>query len=101
MGDAILGYKAHLGAGVILSNVRLDRQEVIVITPDGQRIATGLRKFSGILGDHAEVGCNSVVNPGTLIGRHSIVYPLASVSGIIPAHSLVKVRPTQEVVTRR
>ncbi len=100
VGDAVLGYKAHLGAGVILSNVRLDRGEVVVM--DGaRRIATGLRKFSAVLGDHAEVGCNSVVNPGTLIGRNSIVYPLSSVQGIIPADSILKVRQTQELVAKR
>ena len=100
VGDAILGYKAHLGAGVILSNVRLDRSEVIVMH-DGKRIPTGLRKFSAIMGDHAEIGCNSVVNPGTLVGRNSIVYPLASVNGVVPANTILKVRQSQEMVQRR
>jgi NDP-sugar pyrophosphorylase family protein len=100
VGDAILGYKAHLGAGVILSNVRLDRGEVIVMH-DGKRIATGLKKFSAIIGDHAEIGCNSVVNPGSLVGRKSIIYPLTSVNGVIPANSFVKLRQTQQIVERR
>ncbi|RBP39048.1 transferase family hexapeptide repeat protein [Roseimicrobium gellanilyticum] len=100
VGDAILGYKAHLGAGVILSNVKLDRLEVVVVH-EGQRISTGLRKFSAIIGDHAEIGCNSVVNPGTLVGRNTIIYPLSSVNGVIPANSFVKLRQTQEIVQRR
>src|SRR6187401_67026 len=100
VGDAILGYKAHLGAGVILSNVRLDRAEVIVKHGD-QRLATGLRKFSAIVGDHAEIGCNAVISPGTIIGRRCIVYPCANFSGILPENSILKVRQTHEVETRR
>ena len=100
VGDAILGYKAHLGAGVILSNVRLDRKEVVV-SHEGKRISTGLRKFSAIIGDHAEVGCNSVLNPGTLIGRNSIIYPCASFTGVLPADSVLKVRQMHEVAPKR
>lgn len=100
VGDAVLGYKAHLGAGVILSNVRLDRGEVIV-SHEGNRTPTGLRKFSAVLGDHAEVGCNSVVNPGTLIGRRSVIHPLASVQGVIPPDTILKVRQSQELAARR
>ena len=100
VGDAILGYKAHLGAGVILSNVRLDRSEVIVKHGE-QRLATGLRKFSAIIGDHAEVGCNAVISPGTVIGRRCIVYPCANFSGVLPENSILKVRQTHEVETRR
>ncbi|HCN31303.1 MAG TPA: UDP-N-acetylglucosamine diphosphorylase, partial [Verrucomicrobiales bacterium] len=77
VGDAVLGYKAHLGAGVVLSNVRLDRSEVVVNGPLRAE-STGLMKFSAIIGDHVEIGCNSVINPGTLIGRRSIIYPLTS-----------------------
>lgn len=100
VGDSILGFKAHLGAGVILSNVRLDRREVTV--DDGRHThATGLRKFGAIIGNHAEVGCNSVINPGSLLGPHSIVYPLSSFGGVLPAHSILKTRQTQSVVARR
>lgn len=99
VGDAILGYKAHLGAGVILSNVRLDRAEVIV--RDGSTImATGLRKFSAVIGDHAEIGCNSVISPGTVIGRRCIIYPLANFSGVLPENTILKVRQNQQVVPR-
>ena len=100
VGDSILGYKAHLGAGVILSNVRLDRREV-VITAEGKRITTGMKKFSAVIGDLAEVGCNSVISPGTLIGPRSIVYPCANFSGVLPADSILKVRQQQEIAPRR
>lgn len=99
VGDSILGYKAHLGAGVILSNVRLDRGEVSVSLEDRQ-IATGLRKFGAVIGDQAEIGCNSVINPGSLIGRHSIIYPLSSFGGVLPANSILKTRQQQQVVKR-
>jgi NDP-sugar pyrophosphorylase family protein len=100
VGDAVLGHKAHLGAGVILSNVRLDRQEVVV--KDGEkRIATGLRKFSAIIGDHAEIGCNSVISPGTIIGRKCIVYPCANFSGVLPENSILKLRQSHEIGQRR
>ncbi len=99
VGDAILGHRAHLGAGVVLSNVRLDRGEVLVQDPGGT-LATGLRKFSAVIGDHAEIGCNSVINPGSLIGRRSLVYPLSSFTGVLPADSILKTRQTQQVVKR-
>jgi NDP-sugar pyrophosphorylase family protein len=99
VGDAILGYKAHLGAGVILSNVRLDRAEVII--RDGSTtLPTGLRKFSAVIGDHAELGCNSVISPGTIIGRRCIIYPLANFSGVLPEKTILKVRQNQQVVPR-
>ncbi len=99
VGDSILGYKAHLGAGVVLSNVRLDRSEVLV--DDGKKShATGLRKFGAVIGDLAEIGCNSVINPGSLIGRRSIVYPLTSFAGVLPASSILKTRQQQVVVPR-
>ncbi|MGN1373593.1 MAG: UDP-N-acetylglucosamine pyrophosphorylase [Candidatus Coproplasma sp.] len=85
VGDSILGYKCHLGAGAIISNVRQDRAEISV---DG--IKTGLKKFGAILGDFVEIGCNSVLNPGTVIGRNSSVYPLTSVRGVIAPDSIVK-----------
>ncbi len=99
VGDAVLGFKAHLGAGVILSNVRLDRAEVI-LKFGSEHIATGLRKFSAIIGDHAEIGCNSVISPGSLIGRRSIIYPCANFSGVLPENTILKVRQHQEMVLR-
>jgi UDP-N-acetylglucosamine diphosphorylase / glucose-1-phosphate thymidylyltransferase / UDP-N-acetylgalactosamine diphosphorylase / glucosamine-1-phosphate N-acetyltransferase / galactosamine-1-phosphate N-acetyltransferase len=100
VGDAILGHKAHLGAGVILSNVRLDREEVVV--RDGLAvIGTGLRKFSAVIGDYAEIGCNSVINPGSLIGRRAIVYPLSNFGGILGAGTILKTRQTQSRLPRR
>ena len=75
VGDSILGYQAHLGAGAILSNVKLDHTPISVVEPDGNVVTTGLRKFGAIVGDHAELGCNSVLSPGSIIGRRSIVYP--------------------------
>lgn len=99
VGDSILGYKAHLGAGVILSNVRLDRGEVIVRSGMA-RYATGLRKFSAIIGDHTEIGCNSVISPGTLLGKNCIVYPCTSYSGVLPSDSILKLRQSHEVVPR-
>lgn len=101
VGDSILGHKAHLGAGVILSNVKLDHSDVQVVAPDGTSIATGLRKFGAIVGDHAEIGCNSVLSPGSIIGRSAIVYPGAQWRGVLPDCSIAKVRPAVEIVTRR
>lgn len=100
VGDAILGYKAHLGAGVILSNVRLDRGEVKIHNGE-ESIATGLRKFSAIIGDLAEIGCNSVVSPGSLLGPRVILYPNSHWSGLLAADSIVKVRQTQQITERR
>lgn len=89
VGDSILGFRAHLGAGVILSNVRLDRAEVVLRTAD-KTISTGLKKFGAIIGDRAEIGCNSVLSPGSLIGRDAIIYPLTSWRGILPEKGVFK-----------
>ena len=89
VGDSILGYKAHMGAGSITSNVKSDKTLVCVHTPDG-KIPTGLKKFGAMLGDFVEVGCNSVLNPGTVIGRNTNVYPLSCVRGFVPADSIYK-----------
>lgn len=97
VGDSVLGYKAHLGAGAVTSNVKIDRGQVVVHCGDG--IETGLRKFGAIIGDRSEVGCNSVLNPGTVIGRNTNVYPLSSVRGIIPADSIYKTGG--EIVAKR
>lgn len=89
VGDSIVGYKAHMGAGAITSNVKSDKTLVKVHTEDGD-VETGFKKFGAILGDEAEIGCNSVLNPGTVVGRNSIVYPLSSVRGCVPADSIYK-----------
>lgn len=88
VGDSILGYKCHMGAGAITSNVKSNKTPVTV--NGEERIDTGLKKFGAILGDFVEIGCNSVLNPGTIIGRNTTVYPLTSVRGVIPARSIVK-----------
>ena len=83
VGDSILGYRAHMGAGAVTSNVKSDKTPVAVKGTFGT-IETGLKKFGAILGDHVEIGCNSVLNPGTVIGRHSTVYPTSCVRGYVP-----------------
>jgi NDP-sugar pyrophosphorylase family protein len=101
VGDSILGFRSHLGAGVILSNVRLDRSEIVVPDPQGKLMPTGLRKFGAVIGDRVEIGCNSVINPGSLIGRNSVIYPGTQWRGPLPANSIVKTLQTQQVVERR
>ncbi|MCD8336877.1 MAG: UDP-N-acetylglucosamine pyrophosphorylase [Lachnospiraceae bacterium] len=91
VGDSILGYKAHMGAGSITSNVKSDKK--LVVVKDGtERIETGLKKFGAMLGDEVEIGCGSVLNPGTVIGPHSNIYPLSSVREVVPANSIYKKR---------
>lgn len=89
VGDSILGYKAHMGAGSITSNVKSDKK-LVIVKGSTEKWETGLKKFGVMLGDHVEVGCNSVLNPGTVIGRNSNIYPLTSVRGVIPSDSIVK-----------
>ena len=89
VGDSILGYKSHFGAGVITSNVKSDGSPVSVSFGE-KRIETGLKKFGAILGDNVEIGCNAVLNPGTIIGANATVYPLSMVRGFIPANSIYK-----------
>lgn len=89
VGDSILGYKSHMGAGSVTSNVKSDK--TLVVVKDGkEQIPTGLKKFGAMLGDFVEVGCNSVLNPGTVIGRHSNVYPTSCVRGVVPANHIWK-----------
>ena len=89
VGDSILGYKAHLGAGAVTSNVKSDR--TLVTVKGGEfEIATGLKKLGAMLGDGVEVGCNSVLNPGTVVGKNTNIYPLSRVRGIVPADSIFK-----------
>jgi NDP-sugar pyrophosphorylase family protein len=90
VGDSVLGYKAHLGAGVILSNLKSLKDTVKVSGGAGETLNTGLKKFGALIGDRAEVGCNAVLNPGTIVGRESIVYPLTLVRGIVPERHIVK-----------
>lgn len=90
VGDSILGYRSHMGAGAVTSNVKQDKSPVTIALPDGTRIETGLKKFGAILGDHVEVGCNSVLNPGTVVGRGSRVYPMSMVRGAVPGGSIYK-----------
>lgn len=89
VGDSILGYKSHMGAGSITSNVKSDKKPVIV-KGSKERWETGFKKFGAMLGDHVEVGCGSVLNPGTVVGRNTNIYPLTSVRGVIPSDSIVK-----------
>ncbi len=91
VGDSILGYKAHMGAGSITSNVKSDKTLTTVKTPEGP-IETGLKKFGAMLGDEVEVGCGSVLNPGTVIGSHTNIYPLSMVREFVPANSIYKKR---------
>lgn len=89
VGDSILGFKAHMGAGAITSNVKSDK--TLVVVKNGEElIATGRKKFGAVLGDNVEVGCNSVLNPGTVVGRNTSVYPLSCVRGVIPPDSIYK-----------
>ena len=100
VGDSILGNKAHLGAGVICSNLRLDQAEVTVRLPTGT-VATGLRKFGAVLGDGAEVGCNAVLNPGTLLGKRAIVTPCTAFGGFLPAGTIARSRASVSTIPRR
>ena len=89
VGDSILGYKSHMGAGSVTSNVKSD-QTLVVVKDGSEHFPTGLKKFGAMLGDHVEVGCNSVLNPGTVVGSHSNIYPLSCVRGVVPANSIWK-----------
>ncbi|MBO4462241.1 MAG: UDP-N-acetylglucosamine pyrophosphorylase [Lachnospiraceae bacterium] len=89
VGDSILGFYSHMGAGSITSNVKSDKT-LVVVKCEGEEIETGLKKFGAMLGDHVEVGCNSVLNPGTVIGRNTNIYPLSPVRGVIPSDSIYK-----------
>ena len=89
VGDSILGYKSHMGAGSLTSNVKSDKTLVVVKSGEEQ-MPTGLKKFGAMLGDYVEVGCNSVLNPGTVIGRHTNIYPTSCVRGVVPANSIWK-----------
>jgi bifunctional UDP-N-acetylglucosamine pyrophosphorylase / glucosamine-1-phosphate N-acetyltransferase len=100
VGDSVLGYKTHLAAGVILSNVRLDRQEIYVRYQEA-KIATGLRKFGAIVGDKAEIGCNSVISPGSIIGRSSLIYPLTHFSGVLAEETILQNHQNLRTIPRQ
>ena len=91
VGDSVLGFKSHMGAGSITSNVKSDKT-LVTVQGEGIRIETGLKKMGAMLGDNVEVGCNSVLNPGTVIGRNSNIYPTSMVRGVIPSNSIYKTR---------
>jgi UDP-N-acetylglucosamine diphosphorylase / glucose-1-phosphate thymidylyltransferase / UDP-N-acetylgalactosamine diphosphorylase / glucosamine-1-phosphate N-acetyltransferase / galactosamine-1-phosphate N-acetyltransferase len=100
IGDSILGHKAHLGAGVICSNLK-SLPGNVTVEMDGQPFDTGLRKFGAMVGDGAEVGCNSVLNPGSILGRDAIIYPGVNWRGILPANMIAKNKSQIEVVVKR
>lgn len=89
VGDSILGYRAHMGAGAVTSNVKSDRT-FVTVRADGEQIVSNMKKFGAMVGDYAEIGCNTVLNPGTIIGRHTNIYPCSCVRGVIPADSIYK-----------
>lgn len=97
VGDSVLGYRAHMGAGSITSNVKSDKT-LVVVKNGSERIETGLKKFGAMLGDCVEVGCNSVLNPGSVIGRRASIYPTSSVRGVVPADCIFK--SAEEIVKR-
>lgn len=103
VGDSILGSKAHLGAGVKISNLKLTVGTVLIdeVDQSGMPIDTGLRKFGALIGDQVEIGCNAVLNPGTILGRQSIVYPNVNWRGILPEHMMAKNRSPVDVVMGR
>lgn len=100
VGDSIMGNRSHFGAGVICSNLRLDQQPVVVRTADAT-YETGLRKFGAIVGDEAEVGCNAVLNPGTVLGRRALVTPTLAFSGYLPPATIAHARPVIKLIPRR
>lgn len=98
VGDSIFGYKAHMGAGAVTSNVKSDKT-LVTVSCDGKKVETGLKKFGAMLGDRVEVGCNSVLNPGTVIGRDTNVYPLSMVRGMVPENHIFKSK--NEIVLKK
>lgn len=99
VGDSVLGFKSHMGAGSITSNVKSDKSLVVIKSKNGP-IETGIKKVGAMLGDYVEVGCNSVLNPGTVIGQHSNVYPTSCVRGVIPTNSIYKSGKGDEIVEK-
>jgi len=100
VGDSVLGNRSHLGAGVICSNLRLDQSEIRVDTPDGSKASTGLRKLGALLGDGAEVGCNAVLNPGSILGKKALIMPSMAFRGYLKQNSIAFVREKIQVAPR-
>ena len=100
VGDSLLGHKAHLGAGAVLSNWRLDHQPITIPRPDGGKIETGLPKFGAVVGDHVDIGCHSTISPGSLLGRHSVIYPTTPWRGILKSRQIVKLQQSLQIVER-
>ncbi|MBG86956.1 MAG: UDP-N-acetylglucosamine diphosphorylase [Verrucomicrobiales bacterium] len=100
VGDAVLGHKAHLGAGVIISNLKVVPGNV-VLNINGEKVDSGLRKFGALLGDHTDIGCNSVLNPGSIIGRNTMMYPTTNWRGVVDADRIVKNKAAIEIVELR
>ena len=98
VGDSILGTHSHMGAGSITSNVKSDKT-LVVVKNGKEQIETGLKKFGAMIGDYVEVGCNSVLNPGTIVGKHSTIYPLSCVRGVVPSNSIFKAKA--EIVQKK
>ena len=98
VGDSILGTHSHMGAGSITSNVKSDKT-LVVVKNGKEQIETGLKKFGAMIGDYVEVGCNSVLNPGTIVGKHSTIYPLSCVRGGVPSNSIYKAKA--EIVQKK
>ncbi len=103
VGDSILGIHTHMGAGVKISNLKLTKGTVLIdeVDPSGIPIDTGLRKFGALIGDRAEIGCNAVLNPGTILGKESVVYPNGSWRGILPEHMMAKNRAPVDIIMTR
>jgi NDP-sugar pyrophosphorylase family protein len=99
VGDSVLGHRAHLGAGVKISNVKLVKSNILV-EANGKSFDTGLRKFGALVGDRSEIGCNAVLNPGSIIGRGSVVYPNTNWRGVLPPNSIVKNKAAQQIISR-
>lgn len=101
VGDSVLGYFSHMGAGSITSNVKSDKTHVHAKSASEGEIDTGRKKFGAMLGDHVEVGCNSVLNPGTVIGRNTNIYPVSCVRGVVPADSIWKNEQPHEIIAKK
>ena len=101
MGDSVLGRKSNLGAGVKLSNWKIAADKNVILRVEGEAVDTGLQKFGAVLGDFVEIGCNSVLNPGTVVGANTLIYAVCNVRGVIPGDSIVKLKQNQQIVLKK